>query len=73
MARSSDNAGNIASAPPLEPFVKANKPILNVECDSPAEAVLRPKANAFPMATDSENVDVTSIAYSCSGYGGGEA
>jgi endo-alpha-1,4-polygalactosaminidase (GH114 family) len=56
----------------LAPFVQGAKPILEVEYDSPAESTLCQEANAFPMASDSENVDVTTIYYSCSGYGNGE-
>ncbi len=57
----------------LDIFVQEGKPILNVEYDSPSESTLCPEANAFPMASNSENVDVTEINYSCSEYGNGEA
>ena len=56
----------------LDIFVQEGKPIVNVEYDSPSESALCPEANAVPMASDSENVDVTTINYSCSEYGDGE-
>jgi len=56
----------------LDVFVQDGKPIMNVEYDSPSESTLCSEANAFPMASNSENLDVTSISYSCSEYGSGE-
>jgi endo-alpha-1,4-polygalactosaminidase (GH114 family) len=54
-------------------FVHEGKPILNVEYDAPSKSTLCREANAFPMASDSENLDVTEINYSCSRFGNGEA
>jgi hypothetical protein len=53
----------------LEPFIQAGKPIMNVEYDTTPEATLCGEANKFPMATNEENVAVTSITFSCSTSG----
>jgi len=54
----------------LDVFAQENKPILNVEYDSPAESTLCPEALAFPMTSISTDVNVDgNIAYGCWQYG----
>ncbi len=53
----------------LEPFVKAAKPILNVEYANEAEATTCPEALAFPMATMRTDVDLDgTISWACWQY-----
>lgn len=56
----------------LEPFVKAGKPVLNVEYADEAETTTCPEALAFPMATVHTDVDLDgTIAWACWQYGSG--
>ena len=54
----------------LEPFVKAGKPVLNVEYEDPAPASTCRRALAFPMATMHTDVNLDGrIAWACWRYG----
>ena len=55
----------------LAPFVRAGKPVLNVEYADEAEATICPQALAFPMATMRTDADLDgTIAWACWQYGG---
>jgi hypothetical protein len=55
----------------LEPFVKAGKPVLNVEYEDLSQASTCQQALGFPMATMHTDVNLDgTIAWSCWGHGG---
>jgi hypothetical protein len=55
----------------LEPFVRAGKPILNVEYEDLAQAGTCQQARSFPMATMHTDVNLDgTIAWSCGGHVG---
>lgn len=55
----------------LEPFVKAGKPVLNVEYEDLPQASTCQQALGFPMATMHTDVNLDgTIAWSCWGHGG---